>query len=721
MLQRDTFEQSLSNCIAQLEAVRDRAQTHASTFDKAIERARGALVDAKELVKENQVLNIGVVGQVKAGKSSFLNALFFEGESILPKASTPMTAGLTELCYSEENKLLIEYYSRDEWGLFMQKEEEYQNFRKCGLEDGDIDSSLREMHELVERAGAKARAKIEPQARVETVPFEGVKELQGAMEQYVGAKGDFTSVVKCLRIYLNDERLKNLKIVDTPGVSDPIISREMRTREYLRCCHGVFFLSQSSRFFDATDQGFLSERIDAQGVGAVVMIASKFDSVLQDEGQRYHDNLQVACVNLIKQLRDQFERNLAGIKNYTGPKPELTQSSGIGYSIATKPRDTWDDTEQHVYQRMQKYYPSFFREKENQDLATFKFLSQIDEIQEKYIRELFVSKKEELIATKCEGFFRRINDGLSTAITGCQTALESELEMLKTSDLDSLRREKRNLKDNLAAIEAGVKGKIDNCSSALNKFPEEARKLKFSSVQVPVRWKEKTFKHKGALWGLFSGETEISYELVDTTAYIEKVQTELLEKAQEKLEKRWQEQISKIEKEIEDVVLEALTDSERRGEGPTKLLRQELSNLLSALNQESKGTGFVRTAIESAINGFRQELQSRCRDIRSDIGTGCSSSEVVERVSDWSDDKKEEARALQDSAFQTYCTEMEGLLKKKVEELHGTIQGYRDKLIEGLGKRMEMHFGAVEEKLKEKESAIEELESLLGMVKQIKI
>lgn len=63
MLQRDTFEQSLSNCIAQLEAVRDRAQTHASTFDKAIERARGALEDGRELVKENQVLNIGVVGR----------------------------------------------------------------------------------------------------------------------------------------------------------------------------------------------------------------------------------------------------------------------------------------------------------------------------------------------------------------------------------------------------------------------------------------------------------------------------------------------------------------------------------------------------------------------------------------------------------------------------------------------------------------------------------
>ena len=45
---------------------------------------------------ENRKLRIGVIGDVKAGKSSFLNALFFNGEDILPKACTPMTAALTK-------------------------------------------------------------------------------------------------------------------------------------------------------------------------------------------------------------------------------------------------------------------------------------------------------------------------------------------------------------------------------------------------------------------------------------------------------------------------------------------------------------------------------------------------------------------------------------------------------------------------------------------------
>ena len=61
--------------------------------DKILEVRQGA-----DLVKsENGILKIGVVGQVKAGKSSCLNSLFFDGENVLPRASTPMTAGLTVL------------------------------------------------------------------------------------------------------------------------------------------------------------------------------------------------------------------------------------------------------------------------------------------------------------------------------------------------------------------------------------------------------------------------------------------------------------------------------------------------------------------------------------------------------------------------------------------------------------------------------------------------
>lgn len=62
----------------------------------------------ENIKKEGRKLKIGIIGKVKAGKSSLLNAMIFNGEDILPKAATPMTAALTILGYGEEFKFTIE-------------------------------------------------------------------------------------------------------------------------------------------------------------------------------------------------------------------------------------------------------------------------------------------------------------------------------------------------------------------------------------------------------------------------------------------------------------------------------------------------------------------------------------------------------------------------------------------------------------------------------------
>ena len=77
-----------------------------------------------EIIDANNTLRIGVVGQVKAGKSSMLNALFFDGDSILPKAATPMTAYLTILRYNEENSIDVEYFNQREWNVFKNQAED---------------------------------------------------------------------------------------------------------------------------------------------------------------------------------------------------------------------------------------------------------------------------------------------------------------------------------------------------------------------------------------------------------------------------------------------------------------------------------------------------------------------------------------------------------------------------------------------------------------------
>ena len=81
----------------------------------------------EEMEKVGKLLQIGIVGGVKAGKSSILNALIFDGKPILPKAATPMTASLTTLSYGEKLEVNIEYFTKEDILDIEKKANEYKS------------------------------------------------------------------------------------------------------------------------------------------------------------------------------------------------------------------------------------------------------------------------------------------------------------------------------------------------------------------------------------------------------------------------------------------------------------------------------------------------------------------------------------------------------------------------------------------------------------------
>ena len=141
----------------------------------------------ERLESEDKTLTIAIVGQVKAGKSSFLNALFFEGEDILPKAVTPMTAALTKIRYSEKNYAKVHFFNNTDWdnikegakkakNLIDQKREEMnaklreKNREPVNKSDMELLKSMDnvsesnkaffEMYELFNRNAARLESKI---------------------------------------------------------------------------------------------------------------------------------------------------------------------------------------------------------------------------------------------------------------------------------------------------------------------------------------------------------------------------------------------------------------------------------------------------------------------------------------------------------------------------------------------------------------------------------
>ncbi|GAA8079615.1 hypothetical protein Kazakh3172_09440 [Helicobacter pylori] len=94
--------------------------------------SENAVIKTEELEKtlkgmqaENRGLKVGIIGRVKAGKSSLLNALIFEGKDVLPKAATPMTASLTILKYAKTLSAEVEFYSPKDIAELKNEHERY--------------------------------------------------------------------------------------------------------------------------------------------------------------------------------------------------------------------------------------------------------------------------------------------------------------------------------------------------------------------------------------------------------------------------------------------------------------------------------------------------------------------------------------------------------------------------------------------------------------------
>jgi hypothetical protein len=92
----------------------------------AISTANETQEAIEKINEENRLLQIGILGRVKAGKSSLINALLFNGKSILPKAATPMTAALTIISYGEELSAEVEFFKQEDIENIKQEAKEYE-------------------------------------------------------------------------------------------------------------------------------------------------------------------------------------------------------------------------------------------------------------------------------------------------------------------------------------------------------------------------------------------------------------------------------------------------------------------------------------------------------------------------------------------------------------------------------------------------------------------
>lgn len=312
--------------------------------DAAARRARLTITDAP--------LSIGVMGQVKAGKSSFLNCLLFGGQVLLPEAATPKTANLTRIRYAEKPRFIAHFYKPEDWALIEQ--------RAAG---NSLDEAGRAARELVESARASGDdiLKLLAQGCLQ-VEAEDIGGLLGKLNDFTGSDGRLTALVAETELALPLEQLKGIEIVDTPGMNDPVVSRTYKTREYMALCDVVFFLSRCSQFLDACDQGLMSSQLPSKGIKRLILVGAQFDMAVLDDG--FNRKSLAACTNrLYERLgrhAGEIFKNLAAMREKQ-EKQEMQEAADLlrnagapifssthAWQIAHKPKQDWPGTVRHT-------------------------------------------------------------------------------------------------------------------------------------------------------------------------------------------------------------------------------------------------------------------------------------------------------------------------------------------------------------------------------------
>ncbi len=481
----------------------------------------------KELQDTNRDLKVGIIGRVKAGKSSLLNALIFEGVEVLPKAATPMTASLTILKYANTLSAEVEFYSpkdiaeleneheryvrefnriveeevkkqKEKQSLSNRAKERIKNLsnkfsRNKSTEEAPKERVLSD-EEIVKRAERIAKSELEKDIKLvsshdqyekmkksgllntETkdsrIQANSLEELNQKLLQFVGADGKYMPCTKAVQISLNNPNLKDLEVIDTPGINDPIASREERTKALLKDCDVVFIVSPSNQFLTDSDMDLFDRVSNKEGLQEIYFVASQTDSAVcsPSEVQNSRQHLPTALENAQKALSSQLN-NIMGklIENYPNQrgifekaiKNGVILASGVCFSMykdfnnqASWERNQKTEEYHNALRNLKDFYPDAFSS-DDKSKESLLFLSNMGAIEERL--EKAAKEKEKIISQKWQDYAQSQANNLHSLIAQLLQDLEDEKKRVKNADMGAIKKQIEAYQNLSDEIEVGFR------------------------------------------------------------------------------------------------------------------------------------------------------------------------------------------------------------------------------------------------------------------------
>ena len=494
------------------------------TWDLNLRLKKPLLEQVERFNQEEQTLNIAIMGQVKAGKSSFLNALLFNGKPVLPTAATPKTANLTRISYGEKPVLEVEYYTVEEW----------QNLEQLAQQQGDYDEIkvAKELTTMVKQSSLDVNQVLQQQRQL--IEANSLDELMQVLDTYAGNSGQYTPLVKMTRLYLPNEELKGFDIIDTPGMNDPVLSRTEKTKEEMKRCDVVFFLSRASQFLDQSDIELLSSQLPQGGVQKMVLVAAQYDSVIIDDGFN-RDSLAECETNVQKRVNRRAETELGKLaeQREQAGRPQVAEllrsltkpilSSTFAYGFAHWEQSQWDNAMQHTYKELQSLGEEWndyqFTAADWERIANFKTLNQEYEQARQNKVQLLEQKKQELLP--------KAQENLTDKVQALNAMIEQRIHTLNTQDIQQLEQQQKKCEQQIQRIS----GKLENLiNQQINKLQSTTQDItrdlqkgiqQYSQIttHTGTETEERSYEVSTSKWyNPFSwGSTETRYRSYTTT------------------------------------------------------------------------------------------------------------------------------------------------------------------------------------------------------------
>ncbi|WRA14107.1 dynamin family protein [Helicobacter pylori] len=477
--------------------------------ENAVIKTEGLEKTLKEMQAEDRDLKVGIIGRVKAGKSSLLNALIFEGVEVLPKAATPMTASLTILKYAQNLSAEVEFYSPKDIAELKNEHERYvrefnriveeevkkqkekqslANRTKEGIKslsnklnrNKNPEAAPKERvlsdEEINERAERIAKDKLKGDEKLVSshdqyekmkksgllntekldlrIQANSLEELNQKLLQFVGADGKYMPYTKAVQISLNNPNLKDLEVIDTPGVNDPIVSREERTKALLKDCDVVFIISPSNQFLTDSDMSLFDRVSNKEGLQEIYFVASQTDSTVcsPSEVEKSRQHIPTAFENVQKALSSQLN-NIMGALIQTCPnqrevfekaiKNGVILASGVCFSMYKdfKNQASWErnqKTEEYhnALRNLRDFYPDAFSS-DDKSKESLLFLSNMGAIEERLKKA--AQEKEKIISQKLQDYAQDQANNLHSLIVQLLQDLEEEKKRIKSADISAIK------------------------------------------------------------------------------------------------------------------------------------------------------------------------------------------------------------------------------------------------------------------------------------------